>query len=254
MNSTANLTIRTETNLTMDSYIFYLSADRFISRQSRRVVEIVCYGGLTSLLCCVGVVVNVLSCLVFWRQGLKDHMNLCLFCLALTDCSYLLSTFTVLSLTELLRLCDEAIGEKFYVLAFTYVGSVLYGFRSASEWMEAVIAVERCVCVVFPLRASTILSPQNPVGTVCCQSDMTNHTIVPLEGATDQTTVAAPSLNGTGDVIGKQQLLETVVNTGVTSLICVVSVAGNVVNCLVFWRQGLKDRMNVEQRPTALPW
>lgn len=74
---------------------------------------------------------------------------------------------------------------------------------------------------------------------------MTNYTNVPLEGATDQTTVAAPSLSGNRDVIGKQQLLETVVNIGVTSLICVVSVAGNVVNCLVFWRQGLKDRMNV---------
>ena len=41
-----------------------------------------------------GVTTNVINCMVFVRQGLRDRINLCLFSLALADTSFLLFMFS----------------------------------------------------------------------------------------------------------------------------------------------------------------
>ena len=41
--------------------------------------------GVNWILFSIGVPTNLLNCLVFYRQGLRDRMNLCLFSLALVD-------------------------------------------------------------------------------------------------------------------------------------------------------------------------
>nr|KAG5688573.1 hypothetical protein BaRGS_002788 [Batillaria attramentaria] len=82
---------------------------------------------LNPILLLVGVPANIISCLVFYKQGLRDRMNLCLFVLALVD--------TV-------------------VVNFSFL---VFGMRATSGCITMVIAVERCVCVVFPLRANSIM-------------------------------------------------------------------------------------------------
>nr|KAG5688571.1 hypothetical protein BaRGS_002786 [Batillaria attramentaria] len=82
---------------------------------------------LTPILLLVGVPANIISCLVFYKQGLRDRMNLCLFVLALVD---------------------------MMVVNFSFL---VFGMRATSGCITMVIAVERCVCVVFPLRANSIM-------------------------------------------------------------------------------------------------
>lgn len=131
--------------------------DRFISQEARKVTETVFYAGLTTIECLFGIPANVINSLVFWRQGLKDRMNLCLFSLAVVDCSYLVITFLIFCVTSLIRIFDAALSDKYYAKMFCFLGSFLYGYRSTSGFIGVVIAVERCVCVLFPLRASTLM-------------------------------------------------------------------------------------------------
>ncbi|XP_076443955.1 uncharacterized protein LOC143282241 [Babylonia areolata] len=100
---------------------------------------------------------------VFYKQGLKDRVNLCLFALSLAD-----------------ELClfNAALhhGEQVYVQFTTKVRFgpvstvlsnenmfVLLGFCYVSPVLSAIIAVERCLCVFSPLKFQTLLSTKTMV-------------------------------------------------------------------------------------------
>ncbi|XP_025097636.1 uncharacterized protein LOC112565950 [Pomacea canaliculata] len=104
-----------------------------------------------------GVATNIVNCLVFRRQGLKDRMNLCLFVLALIDIVYLLYCM-IFTVTYWMKILDPVLGEEFYQITFCYAGGVCSGLRETSTSVSVLIAVERCVCVVFPLRANSFMT------------------------------------------------------------------------------------------------
>lgn len=128
-----------------------------ISTETRVLVENFCFAGLTLLMCLVGIPTNTISCLVFWRQGLQDRMNLCLFSLALADCLHLLCSFTIFPLSSFLHWYDKNLGEEYYLKSLNSLISLFHGFRSTAGFIGMVIALERCVCVVIPFRASTLI-------------------------------------------------------------------------------------------------
>ncbi|XP_025097953.1 uncharacterized protein LOC112566176 [Pomacea canaliculata] len=84
-----------------------------ISKETRKLVEMVCLSGLTTLVYLIGIPANIINCIVFWRQGLKDRMNLCLFSLAITDLAYLVSELAVLSISSFLSYIDPTLGEEY---------------------------------------------------------------------------------------------------------------------------------------------
>lgn len=104
-----------------------------------------------------GIVGNVINCLVFYRHGLRDRMNLCLFSLALVDFFYLLyfvpsSCISMFSHLKLFAGSDE------HDMKTTIYGTGLsYALRTTSGLYIMVIALERCICVVFPLRAMSLI-------------------------------------------------------------------------------------------------
>ncbi|XP_025097627.1 neuromedin-U receptor 2-like [Pomacea canaliculata] len=104
-----------------------------------------------------GIATNIVNCLVFRRQGLKDRMNLCLFVHALVDMTYLVSSLAF-NVTYWIKLLQPVPGEELYRKTHCYAMGVCAGFREASACINAVIAVERCVCVVFPLMANSLMS------------------------------------------------------------------------------------------------
>ncbi|XP_025097650.1 uncharacterized protein LOC112565965 [Pomacea canaliculata] len=99
----------------------------------------------------------MVSCLVFRRQGVRDRMNLCLFTLALVDMTYLIYSMAF-SLTFWIRMLEPKAGEELFVKTLYYAMGVNYGLREASTCISVLIAVDRCLCVVFPLRANTLMS------------------------------------------------------------------------------------------------
>lgn len=111
---------------------------------------------LKPLVVVVGVSTNVVNCLVFRRQGLRDRMNLCLFVHSLVDMTFL--TYSIaFTVSYFYRLVDAVVGEEYYLKTLYYAQGALFGLREASAGISVVIAVERCLCVVFPLRASTLM-------------------------------------------------------------------------------------------------
>ena len=55
------------------------NADNLISLPSRQLAQDVLYVGVLPLLTIIGIVTNVVNCIVFFQQGLRDRVSLCLF-------------------------------------------------------------------------------------------------------------------------------------------------------------------------------
>lgn len=122
-----------------------------------KIIAAVCDYCVYPLLFVVGAPTNVVNLLVFWRQGLYDRINLCLFALALTDLGYVLvvSTLAVLKIFEFF---DPDRGSEYYTKSLACLLGLMYTLKTISGCVTMVIAVERCICVVYPLQASSVIS------------------------------------------------------------------------------------------------
>ena len=108
--------------------------------------------------------------LVFFKQGLKERINLCLFCLSLADLLYMLHSF-LFNLDRMYQQVVNASGTSsssssssssgFARAVFLFiVDNHLMGFRGlswVSGMISTVIACERCLCVMRPLRSQGVL-------------------------------------------------------------------------------------------------
>ena len=124
-----------------------------ISRETELLVSRLQTAIFIPILYVVGVPANVINMAVFFRQGLSKRINMCLFSLALLD---------LISLTVIFSFYAERIytqftdGEKYgpayrYMVNNNVVG--LVGFFNGSVLLCGIISTERCICVLFPLRA-----------------------------------------------------------------------------------------------------
>ena len=120
--------------------------------------------GLSLVVFCVGVPTNLLSCLVFCRQGLRDRMNLCLFSLALVDLSFVTCFYLVVSFCLVEHVWPED-GQWWKNFARKYFTGLYRGFLYSSGCLTMLIAIERCVCVTWPLRAASLVRTRT-VGTM----------------------------------------------------------------------------------------
>ena len=100
----------------------------------------------------IGFPANCINMAVFFKQGLKERINLCLFSLALVD---------LLSLTGVLAFHADQLfsfteGERNSAVARFVVNNNLiglYGIAYGSTFLSVIISTERCICVLFPLKA-----------------------------------------------------------------------------------------------------
>ncbi|XP_025097940.1 uncharacterized protein LOC112566162 [Pomacea canaliculata] len=89
-----------------------------MSKTTYEIINDVVSGCLALAISVVGIPANLVTCLVFWRQGLRDRMNLCLFCLAAVDLLYLMP---VLSVGPFLHLANNPHAQE-YTLKILNVG------------------------------------------------------------------------------------------------------------------------------------
>ncbi|XP_025097629.1 rhodopsin, GQ-coupled-like [Pomacea canaliculata] len=108
-----------------------------------------------------GIPSNVVNCLVFWRQGLRDRINLCLFCLALADLLYLLSLIAITQIGPFAELVNELLGKEIYYKSVQYGIWFRSEMRTMSGCITLVLSIERCVCVYFPLRAASLMKTRS---------------------------------------------------------------------------------------------
>ncbi|KAL8597756.1 hypothetical protein ACOMHN_001714 [Nucella lapillus] len=128
----------------------------------RRMRDIV----ILPILFLIGGPANVINMAVFLKQGLKERINVCLFSLSLADFLYLLFNMVMYGERIEMQFTTE---EKYGPIArFMSNHNMLgfYGFTWVSEIISAIIASERCFCVLQPLRSQTVLSTSTTTITI----------------------------------------------------------------------------------------
>ena len=137
-------------------YLPWDNPDNIISVKFEDMVRKIRYVFLPVLFL-IGGPANVINMLVFYKQGLKERVNLCLFALSLADFLDWVYLMCILSQqTGLQFTTGELYGPVFrYVLNHNLGG--FHGFSWVSQILSAIIATERCLCVLKPLRFQTLL-------------------------------------------------------------------------------------------------
>ena len=105
----------------------------------------------------IGGPANVINMAVFYKQGLKERVNLCLFSLSLADVLYLIQMlFFYGEQLHVQFTTKESFGPMMrFMVNNNLVG--FFGFSFVSQILSAIIASERCLCVLSPLRSQTLL-------------------------------------------------------------------------------------------------
>lgn len=150
-------TTSAQVNSLIQELLYWKKAQSTNIQQILIIVEVVWFAGVTTVVCLIGIPTNIINCIVFWRQGLRDRMTLCLFSLALMDVGRLTCQFILYSVSTIVRIYDYTLGVEIALKTSVALRGVLNGFRLTSCCVSIIIAVERCLCVLFPLRALTLI-------------------------------------------------------------------------------------------------
>ncbi|PVD19241.1 hypothetical protein C0Q70_19727 [Pomacea canaliculata] len=126
-----------------------------ISAFTLRVLEMVIYCGVMPVLMLVGIVTNSLSCIVFYRLGLRGRINLCLLLLSLSDLIFLILQtsirLTLVTLTSLHGRLGTSVWQHTVTKYHIVRKATLFLFMS--NFLTTVAAVERLVSILSPLKA-----------------------------------------------------------------------------------------------------
>ncbi|XP_076468959.1 uncharacterized protein LOC143299559 [Babylonia areolata] len=134
-------------------FVPWNNPDNIFSQEAERTIDIV-VDLLALCLFFLSFPCNILNMIVFWKHGIKERINLCLFCLSLADFTHMFISF-FFNVDRLYTPFTE-IGPVFeFILNHHMVGLRTFGWLSG--FISVLIACERCLCVVSPLRSQTIL-------------------------------------------------------------------------------------------------
>ena len=147
--------------LDLNATIPWDSPNNLVSFQTEYLFDRIKSAIIIPVLFLIGFPANCINMVVFFKQGIKERINFCLFSLALVD---------LICLTEIFMINVERIYTQFtdgermgpihrYMVDNNVIG--LYGFLYGSMLLYAVISVERCICILFPLRAKTCISTKS---------------------------------------------------------------------------------------------
>ena len=139
-------------------YLPWNNPDNVITLETTVVFLKVIGGFFIPLLSSVGVVANVINCLVFFHHGLRDRINLLLFSLACVDLvveAHMFMYFIEYFYTQIQ-------GEfQLYGPLVTYITNswinMLYGLAYVSAFISTMIAFERYFCISHPFTAKRVL-------------------------------------------------------------------------------------------------
>ena len=131
--------------------------DNLVSQEVEQAVDLAVAVFFLPALLLLSVPTNVVNMLVFWRHGVRERINLCLFCLSLADLIYIihfLFSTTWTSSTSLLL--ERQVWGSFFSSSSTTTSCFLRAFYWESGFLSMLIACERCLCVYSPLQTQRI--------------------------------------------------------------------------------------------------
>ena len=158
-NATANLTIPQGCQVVRFDNTEFLpwdNPDNIVSAEVEDIARRV-KNTLLPVFFLIGGPANVINMAVYYKQGLKDRVNLCLFALSLADELFLVHTMLLFGEQIHVQFTTR---ERFGPLLRFMTNNNLvgfFGFSWVSQILSAIIATERCLCVLSPLRFQTLL-------------------------------------------------------------------------------------------------
>ncbi|CAG5135729.1 unnamed protein product [Candidula unifasciata] len=103
----------------------------------------------------LGIFGNIINCIVFVKQGFSDNINVSLLGLTISDlCSLICIMWTSLFFIPVARDTD-LFSSDVHVLSGTLPHII---FTRITGWITAFISLERCVCVIKPLKVKTMFT------------------------------------------------------------------------------------------------
>ena len=139
--------------LGMNATIPWSNPDNLISLEVEYLFDKIKATIIIPVLFLVGFPANCINMVVFFKQGLKERINMCLFSLALVDLVYLSSIFVFYAERIYTQFTDgERYGPVHQYMVYNHV-IVLFGFGYVHLVLVAIVSIERCICVLFPMRA-----------------------------------------------------------------------------------------------------
>uniref|UniRef100_A0A2C9L8S1 G-protein coupled receptors family 1 profile domain-containing protein n=1 Tax=Biomphalaria glabrata TaxID=6526 RepID=A0A2C9L8S1_BIOGL len=152
---------------------------------------------LNAIIGSVGLVVNIIKVIVFFKLGLNDSTNISFFVLSLADAAIglLMVGFSVVFnplFQQTISNIDVEFAISYYCVSWPY--SV---FSRVAALMTAVITVERFLCITFPLKVKEIMNPTITAITSITLTFLVLATVIPAFVATHLGPVFNEKLNET---------------------------------------------------------
>ena len=161
--------------LGMNTTIPWDNPNNLISLEAENLFDRIKATVILPLLFFIGFPANCINMAVFFKQGLKERINLCLFSLALVDLSCLSLTFVFYAERLYTQFTNgERIGVVYrYMLNNNVLG--LCGIVYGPMFLSVIVSIERCICVLFPMKAKSCIPTRTiafiiVVGVLCLVS------------------------------------------------------------------------------------
>ncbi|CAL1538294.1 unnamed protein product [Lymnaea stagnalis] len=123
---------------------------------------------LSALISTPGVVFNIINIVVFIRLGVSDTINISLLGLALADIGVLLTLTGYSVMYNPLVLASVPQMDVIDAVNYVVLGTPHVLFSRIAGCLTAFIAVERCLCIAWPLRVKSLLTPWRTGTVVIC--------------------------------------------------------------------------------------
>ena len=130
--------------------------DDLVSRETRQHFVYFVDVYFLSLCFLISVPTNVINMAVFWKHGIKERINLCLFCLSFDDIGTLVCYFLIKA-DRIYAAISKTVYKGVLLKFFIKHNTTLVGFIYVSGFLSTLVAFERCLCVVSPLKAQSMI-------------------------------------------------------------------------------------------------
>ncbi|KAL8624609.1 hypothetical protein ACOMHN_045144 [Nucella lapillus] len=139
-------------------FVPWNNSENIISQETEQLFDTVVGTVCLPVLFLLSVPCNILNMLAFWTQGLKERINLCLFYLSLVDFLHMFNNF-MFNFDRIRHpfSLSTRISPEMDFFINNYLMGFVRGFTWLSGFISMLIASERCLCVVSPLRSQTFL-------------------------------------------------------------------------------------------------
>lgn len=131
--------------------------DSLISQDQERIFAAIIASVLRPVFFLVGFPGNIITAIAFYRHGLQERLNLCVFCQTLIDICYIINAMFAGGDSIIYGFNNKG---KPNIVGDWYLKNYLnglFGLDTSSKVLSAIIACERCFCVARPLKAKTFM-------------------------------------------------------------------------------------------------